>query len=120
MHYCDNESCESEAVEVVPVSVDADTVEYRRYCYACSEAYSTGAQLGRFRAMRQLKAQAESLKDQGLVTEAGVLFAALPRLNTAADPGEEGLVPPPLEDDENEELDDDQNEVGHCEGDDKW
>lgn len=102
-HYCQNDPCESEAVEVVPVSVDVDTVEYRRYCYACSEAYNTGSQHGRFRAMRQLRAYAKSLKEQGFATEAGVLFAALSKLNTANDPGEEGLEPPPLEDEDDEQ-----------------
>jgi hypothetical protein len=103
--YCDNETCEAEAVEVVPVSLDEDTVEYRRYCYACSEGYNTGAQHGRFRAMRQLRAYAESLKERGFATEAGVVFAALPKLDTCTDPGEEGMEPLPLE---NEELDDEQ------------
>ena len=101
-HYCDNDACESEAVEVVPVSVDEDTVEFRRYCYTCSEAYNTGAQHGRFRAVRQLKAYAEDLKSQGLVTEAAVIFAALPKLAAANDPGEVGVEVPTLDDDEEE------------------
>lgn len=101
-HYCDSEACENEASEVVPVSVDADTAEYRRYCYTCSEAYNTGAQHGRFRAMRQLRAYAGILREQGFTTEAGVIFAALPKLNTATDPGEEGLERPTLEGDDEE------------------
>jgi len=100
--YCDNDPCETEAVEIVPVSLDENTIEFRRYCYTCSEAYNTGAQHGRFRAMRQLRAYAESLKGQGFVTEAGVIFAALPRLDTANDPGEEGVEVPTLDDDEEE------------------
>lgn len=93
-HYCDNEACENEASEAVPVSVDVQTVEFRRYCHTCSEAYHTGAQHGAFRARRQLRAHAESLKNQGFITEAGIIFAALPRMNTADDPGELGLFPP--------------------------
>jgi len=100
MHYCDNDPCETEAVEVVPVSLDEQTVEYRRYCHTCSEAYATGAQHGTFRVLRQLRAYAESLKHQGFTTEAGILFAALPRLGTANDPGEEGLEPPALDGDQ--------------------
>ena len=119
-HYCQNDPCESEAVEVVPVSVDADTIEFRRYCHTCSEAYNVGCQHGHFRSVRQLRAHADSLNGQGFVIEAGVIFAALPKLDTCTDPGEEGLEPPPLEDGENGELDDDEDEVGHCEGDDRW
>lgn len=118
--YCQTDGCESEAVQVVPVSLDENAVGFRRLCYPCSEAYSTGAQHGQFRTIRQLRAHAEDLKQQGFATEAGVIFAALPRLDTATDPGEEGLEPPSVEDGEDEELDDDEDEVGHCEGDDKW
>jgi len=100
--YCENDPCQTEAVEVVPVSVDENTVEFRRYCHTCSEAYSTGAQHGGFRAMRQLRAHAEDLKTQGFVTEGGVIFAALSKLNAATDPGEEGLEPPTLDEDEEE------------------
>ena len=96
-HYCETDGCETEAVEIVPVSIDDSTVEYRKLCYPCSEAYSTGTQHGRFRAMRQLRAYAKSLQQQGFVTEAGVIFAAVAKLDTANDPGEEGLEPPPLE-----------------------
>lgn len=95
--YCDADGCESEATEVVPVSIDEHTVQHRRYCYPCSEAYHTGAQHGRFRAVRQLEAYAESLKEQGLTAEAGVIFAATSRLNTATDPGEDGVETPPLD-----------------------
>lgn len=98
--YCDNDPCEAEAVEVVLVSLDEDTVEYRRYCYTCSEAYNTGCQHGHFRGVRQLRAYAEGLKEQGFVTEAGVLFVAIAKLNTADDPGEAGLEPPTLDQDD--------------------
>lgn len=100
--YCENDPCEAEAVEVVPVSVDADTVEFRRLCYPCSEAYNTGAQHGLYRSGRQLRAHAESLREQGFVTEAGVIFCALPKLDAANDPGEEGLEPPTLDADDEE------------------
>ena len=93
--YCDAEGCENEATEVVPVSVGENAVEHRCYCYPCSEAYHTGAQHGRFRAIRQLTAHMNSLKKQGFVTEAGVIFTALQKLDTAADPGEKCLEPPP-------------------------
>lgn len=88
--YCDADGCEAEAAEVVPVSIDETTVQIRNYCYPCSEAYHTGAQHARFRAIRQLRAYAENLKEQGFVVEAGVIFAALPRMNIADDPGELG------------------------------
>ena len=95
--YCETEGCESEATEVVPVSLDESTVEYRRYCHPCCEAYHTGAQHGRFRAVRQLRAHVESLREQGFVTEAGVLFAALSKLDSTNDPGEEGVETSPLD-----------------------
>ena len=108
--YCENESCEFEATEVVPVSVSQNEVEYRRYCYTCSEAYNTGAQHGHFRVMRQLQKYAEDLMKQGFVAEAGVIFAALPKLNTTDDPGEEGVEVPSLEepDEDEEEKEDDE------------
>ena len=108
--YCENDPCEAEATEVVPVSLDQNTVEYRRYCYTCSEAYNTGAQHGHFRAVRQLQKYAEDLMKQGFVTEAGVIFAALPKLDTANDPGEEGVPVPTLDDPEDdlEEEEDDE------------
>lgn len=95
--YCDAEGCENEATEVVPVSIDENTVEFRRYCYPCSEAYQTGAQHGRFRAVRQLTARVDSLRKQGFTAEAGIIFTAIQRLDSATDPGEEGVEPPPVE-----------------------
>ncbi|MEN6643987.1 MAG: hypothetical protein ABFE08_16240 [Armatimonadia bacterium] len=95
--YCDAEGCENEATEVVPVSVGENAVEHRRYCYPCSAACHTGAQHARFRAIRRLTAHMDSLKKQGFVTEAGVIFMALQKLDTATDPGEEGVGPPPLD-----------------------
>lgn len=113
--YCENEACENEAVEVVPVSLDANTVQFRHLCYPCSEAYSTGVQHGRFRAARQLRAYAESLREQGLATEAGVIFCAVARLDVLTDPGEDDVGVPTLGDDD--DRDDADYEISHCEGD---
>jgi hypothetical protein len=52
--YCQNDPCETEAVETQPVSLGVDEVRPKRYCYTCSEAYSSGAQHGEMRAIRDL------------------------------------------------------------------
>jgi hypothetical protein len=54
MVYCQNDPCETEAVETHPVSLGADEVRPKRYCYTCAEAYSSGAQHGEMRAIRDL------------------------------------------------------------------
>ena len=45
--YCDNQFCESEAVETVPVSVKRSGDSERKFCEACYEAYCIGVQHGR-------------------------------------------------------------------------
>jgi hypothetical protein len=45
--YCDNQFCESEAVETVPVSVKTAGDSDRNFCAACYEAYVIGVQHGR-------------------------------------------------------------------------
>jgi hypothetical protein len=52
--YCQNDPCETEAVETQPISLGVDEVRPKRYCYTCSEAYSSGAQHGEMRAIRDL------------------------------------------------------------------
>jgi len=52
--YCQNDPCETEAVETQPVSLGVDEVRPKRYCYTCAEAYSSGAQHGEMRAIRDL------------------------------------------------------------------
>jgi len=47
-HFCDNGSCENEAVDRVPVSVNEAHDEKRRFCGPCQEAYTIGVQHGRF------------------------------------------------------------------------
>lgn len=52
--YCENDPCETEAVESHPVSLGVDELRPKRYCYTCAEAYSSGAQHGEMRAIRDL------------------------------------------------------------------
>ena len=47
MKYCDNPTCDAEAVETVPVTVARPSDETRNYCYTCYEAYIVGCQHGR-------------------------------------------------------------------------
>ena len=101
MTYCDNPSCDNEATEVVPVSISADVVEFRCFCSTCSEAYNVGAQHGRFRAIRQLRACANVLDADEHVIH--TVSAAMSCLDSVDDPGEEGLTPPVLDEDEDEE-----------------
>ena len=84
--WCGFPTCDNEAVTEVPVSNDAETATMRPACYACSEAYHTGAQYGRFRAHRQLLAYAQGLLKQGNPAEGGVIFAALRVLRSVDDP----------------------------------
>ena len=48
------QGCETEAVEVKPVSVGLTEMETRKMCFTCSESYSSGAQHGEYRAVRDL------------------------------------------------------------------
>ena len=57
--FCEFPSCENEIdgdgeVVLVSYGLEVDQVFKRRACFQCAEAYHTGAQHGRFRAMRVL------------------------------------------------------------------
>ena len=95
--YCENDPCETEAVRVVPVSLGETEVEFKKLCYTCGEAYDTGAQHGTFRTIRQLRKIA---KEMEMVDEcsAEAIRQAIGKLSCGADPGEEGLEEPDLED----------------------
>ena len=45
--FCENPTCEAEAVKKVKVSVNKPCDETRHYCYTCYEAYMVGCQHGR-------------------------------------------------------------------------
>jgi len=46
--FCDVESCDSEALAVVPVSVNAPHDDHRHYCDSHYQVYLIGVQHGRF------------------------------------------------------------------------
>ena len=96
--FCDNETCDNDATEVVPVSISETEVEYRRYCYTCSEAYTIGCQHGHFRAVRQvLRQAAKANKVADCFQTAGALALLAAQMMPGDDPGEEGLTPPNID-----------------------
>jgi hypothetical protein len=52
--FCETDLCDYEAGEMQPVSPEVDEVKARPFCYVCGEAYSSGAQHGEMRAIRDL------------------------------------------------------------------
>jgi len=123
--YCENDGCENEAEQKVPVSMDEGTIEYRHYCQVCSEVYHVGAQHGYYRSKRQLRDWATKVQTEASGLEplpqnpssderrlfefhlgtARTINTCASYLNPSTDPGEEGLTPPPLELEEEDDED---------------
>jgi len=94
--YCEFLTCENElgddGGEVVLVSYGPDDVRKRRACWACAEIYNTGAQYGRFRAVRMLRAIAQVMAEEGQEAESLAVDAAVSGVNSVDDPGEAGAT----------------------------
>jgi hypothetical protein len=61
MEFCDNQFCENEAVETVPVSVRHSGDSERKFCTVCYEAYIIGVQHGRISENPKVYSKSQSV-----------------------------------------------------------
>jgi hypothetical protein len=68
--HCQNDLCENEAVEPVPISVHKPCDQKRALCAACKQAYDWGLQHGQMTA-RPPRVWVLAVTDMGLVAHSG-------------------------------------------------
>ena len=79
MQFCGNPNCDNEATEIAFVSESKDKVTKRPLCSTCYEAYLSGCQHTRFRAVRNLELEIATEIADGGILAANVLFNVLPK-----------------------------------------